>query len=407
MWRVGDAEWQVRLSPRTRGPARNADRIYLLEHSAALVDGPHWLHEVRCWLHHAANAEVAVDFPESVRLRSVAVDGVEATPRTQIHNPKSHPWISDFGLRTTDQNKRLWLPLPGRPGVRCIRLRWLYDQPEPFDRPTMTPPHLVGALEGPILETVMVPPGWRASLVGASGWQGTTRDVARALWRADTQLRICLDLAQQRQDSVVSATLADAQRRFARTCRQARASFDVAQDVGAAAGPQGQSLARWFEDLQTKEHEFQAEWPAAVDAAESSPSNETAAEAGEEKANFEDCGTPLSWQTLPGAEPGTLQLTSRASARTRHAVAISFVWLAAVAALGALAFFPLVMVRLRLFWPEQLALLGLLGWYGSGMTWIALGLLFFAFWGRVYLLLRGLSSLLVDRRADKRQQPVG
>ncbi|MHB1423412.1 MAG: hypothetical protein ACYC3I_09515 [Gemmataceae bacterium] len=394
VWRVGDAEWQVRLSPRTRRPAQEPVRIYLLEHSAAVVDGRHWLHEARCWLRHEANADLALDLPAPVRVLTVAVDGVEVTPLLKIRNPKSNEGVSDW-------NKRVWLPLPGRPGVRSIRLRWLYERPEPLDHPNLTPPRLVDAIEGPNLDTVMVPPGWRASLAGASGWQGATREAALALWRADTQLRICQDLAKQRQDRVVSSALAAAQRQFALHCRQARHALNRAADSGGAAGPQGQSSTTWLVDLQAKERVVQAELHPAADAAGSPYPSEPAVFAGEWISNFENCGTPLSWQSMPGAEPETLLLRSCESQRTRHALSASVQWLGGLTVVWILSLFPLLLARLRLVFAEQIALLGLLGWYLAGLTSIVLGLWLVAACGRVYLLARGLRGLLDKRRAAK------
>ena len=125
-------------------------RVFLLEQSAAVVDGQHWMHEARCWLRHEAHSDLNVDFPAPVRVVAAAIDGVEATPL----QPGS---------------SRLWLPLPGRAGVRCVRLRWLYEKAEPLDRPKLAPPRVVNAIEGPTLWTVLVPAG----ALRPSTWEAT------------------------------------------------------------------------------------------------------------------------------------------------------------------------------------------------------------------------------------------
>lgn len=385
-WRISDTEWQMRLLPQARALQPTAIRTYQLEQWASVVDGRRWLHEARCWLRHEANAELTLDFPAPARVLAAAVDGVEVTPL--------HPGIT-----------RVWLPLPGRPGVRCLRLRWFYEPAEPLDRPNLVPPRLPGAIQEAALWTVMVPPGWNASLENASCWHGPAREAALALWRGNGQLRICQDLAKEQRDSAVLAARAAAQQQFDGFIRQAQKALDRGAEDGSALGPQGQSLTRWFEEMQATNRTLNAESLPAADAAGSDEPSALAAG----WPDFEDSGgMPLSWQALPDfqrrdadpGEPSPLQLTARKSQRMQQALLLSGQWLSVLVVVWFLSLLPILPARLRLFWPEQLALLGVFGWYLAGMTAIVLGLLLAAASGRIFLLIRGLRNLLGKRRTE-------
>jgi hypothetical protein len=63
-----------------------------------------------------------------------------------------------------------------------------------------------------------------------------------------------------------------------------------------------------------------------------------------------------------------------------------------------------LLARLRLLWPEQIALLGVFGWYLEGITLTVLILLLLAVGGRVFLLMRGLRSLF--RGHETRQSTI-
>ncbi len=375
-WRVGDAEWQVRLLPQLRVLQPTPARLYLLEQWAAAKDGRRWLHEARCWLHHEAHADLAIDFAAPVRVFAVAIDGVEGTP-------------------LQPSPTRLWLPLPSQAGVRCIHFRWLYDPPEPLDRPNLTPPQLVGAVKGPTVWTVTVPPGWQAVLTGAANWQGATREAALALWRADVQLHISQDLAKERRDNVASSALAAAQQRFTLYCRHAQQALDLG--AGGAAGPQNHSLTDWLAELQANNRLLKPEIRNAK-----SELDKGGPDCSLRISDFEkSAGIPTSGQVLPGAEPPTFQLISRERQQIRQALAASGQWLGALAILWILSTWPFLSARLHLFWPEQIALLGAIGWHLAGPTVLVLGLLLIAACSRIFLGVRGLRTFLRKRR----QQP--
>jgi hypothetical protein len=372
VWRIIGAEWQVRLLPHARASEPAPVRVYLLEQTAAVRDGRRWLHEARCWLRHEAHTDLHIDFPAPVRVLAAAIDGVEVTP-------------------LQPDSARVWLTLPGRPGVRCIRLRWQYDSTEPLDRPNLASPRVADAVKGPTLWTVLLPAGWEAaqSTPNARLGSGSARAAALALYRAEAQLRIRQDLSKQKQDTVVSAALALAQQRFALSCLEAQHALAVGGNRGGVVGPEGQSLAEWLEKLQADNRSIRA--GSVSDAGDVSVADASGS------FNPPLVGTPISWQARADGQAPILQLTSRASQQTRQALAASGQWLGALVVVWILSFLPFLLPRLRPFWPEQLALVGLLGWQLAGLTSIVLGLLSIALCGRVFLLARGVRGLIRKR----------
>jgi hypothetical protein len=403
-WRhASGAEWQLRLLPQTRTTEPARVQVFLLEQSAAVVDGRRWLHEARCWVRHEGQTDLNVVFPAPARVITAAVDGAEAPPL------QPHP-------------SRLWLPLPGRIGVRCIRLRWIYNDAEPLDHPSLLPPTIVDAIIGPSLWTLRVPSGWEVpDLPRGSLGEGAARTGARALYRAEAQLRISQEICKQARDSVTSASLAAAQRRFALYSRVARHAVDVGANHSGVRGPNGQTLVEWLRKLQSDNRELadhngfedlRAEAERQVDTGEPvetslSGEDDSVAHftdtAGGRGSNFRSLpqkGTPITWLTSPEAEPPVLRLVSHETHQTRSALASSGQWLGLLAAVWGLSFLPFLTARLRPFWPEQIALLGVLGWYLVGLTLTVLVLVMLALCGRVFLFIRGVRSLLRKHRTS-------
>ncbi|HEY7329435.1 MAG TPA: hypothetical protein VH592_17485 [Gemmataceae bacterium] len=405
VWRVAGTEWQVRLLPQTRDMIPTPIRIYQLEQWAAVLDGQRWLHEARLWLRHEGHANLTLDFAAPVRVLAASIDAPEATSSAEFLDRKneSDNGVSNFGLRISEVNRRVWLPLPGQPGVRCVRLRWMYDSPEPLDRPNLAPPKLPGAATAPILWTVIVPLGWQTSLDGPLNRNDTAREAERALWHAEAQLRICQDLAKDRQDTANLTAFEAAQKRFDRYSRLARRALDLDADSVNLAGPQGRSLAAWLEDLQAKNRLLKSEVRF--------PRTEVPLSDSDLEFRISDFelvgGIPVSGQAMPGAETFILQLTSQEKHQTRQALLSSGGWLGVLLAAWILSVLPFSRTRLHFFWPEQIALFGLFGWYLAGFTSIVLGLLLMAGGSRIFLMGRSLRTLFRKRRRQPSTMTAG
>jgi hypothetical protein len=85
-------------------------------------------------------------------------------------------------------------------------------------------------------------------------------------------------------------------------------------------------------------------------------------------------GTPLYWQTGAGAAAPSVVLTAERERQLKRTVGGSLLLVVLLLTAWALAQLPGVLAWVRAFWPEELALLGCLGWqtYGPALPLIAL-----------------------------------
>jgi hypothetical protein len=398
-WRVQGPDWGLRLLPQDRLGSPRPVRVFLAEHAAAVVDGRRWLHETVYWLRHEARTDLRASFPEGAEVVGVSVDGREVAPL------QSGPG-------------RLWLPLPGRAGVRKIQLRWLYEEgAEPLEAPNLERPRLEGAEEGPALWTVYVPAGWEAARSeGRSVGTGPMRAAAVALYRAEAQLRISRVLADHVREGDGAAQLAAAQARFAADCRHAEQALALAG--GSPVLADGRPLRVWLQALRAENQELSQQH--ALDGvrraaerrtregvvAQEVPASEdglgAVSVAGQEPPGgaggvFPARGRPVTWQARPGEPAPRLRLASEESRAATQALIASGPWLALLAAVWALSLSPLLLGWVRLFWAEPFTLLGALGWYVAGPTVVVLLLLVLGVGGRVFHLGRGVRWFLRRR----------
>jgi hypothetical protein len=386
-WQVTGPECQMRVLPVTAPP-----RLFLAEQSAAVADQRRWVHEVVWWLWQGGLADLTVRLPAQARVVAVAVDGVEWTPLQP--GPDS-----------------LWLPLPGRPGLRQVRLRWLYQTPEPLERPDLASPRLEGLAPGVTLWTAWVPAGSEMNLPRPRAQQqdmpeflgkGAARQAALDLYRAQEQLEALGVLAEQGR----GAELVAGQRRFAQWCTHAERALTVGAGKGGLRGPSGQALGDWLLGLRNAERALaqrprfeellrQAERPA-----------DNAAEEGVTVSGRQTAvpllvrGTPVSWRGGPGSAPPRLRLVPADIGRDEAAGAAAARWLALLGVVWVAAMLPFLAGLVRRSWPEQMALVGMWGWYQVGPMLVVLFLIALGVCGRLLLLGRGVLHLF--RRKPRR-----
>jgi hypothetical protein len=371
LWKVAGPGWGLRLLPRRRPEGEAPVRVALTERASAVVDGRHWLHEAVLWLYHEANTDLNVALPPQARVLGVTVDGLAVTP-----------------LQASADS--LWVPLPGAAGARRVRLRWAYDpNAEPLDRPRLQRPRTPGATDGPVVWTVHVPAEYAASpgAVEERGRTVTLGPAAADLARAEAQYRLSAALAEG-PGAPQEAALALAQRRFYQFCRHAEAARLLGANPGGPVNLQGQNFDDWLSDLRDKDvqlaraHKFEkVRERAERDAAEGAPLALEPASPGElpqlagvgmvqapgpRGDPLPERGTPLRWQTGPETDAPRLLLTARGEQQAKRSVGLTLLLAVLLLAVWALAHFPGVLAWVRAFWPEQVALLGCLGWQAYG-----------------------------------------
>ena len=229
-WKATAVDGTLQLVPREHSADVTPVRVLFREHAAAVVDNQHWLHEATLWLRHEAHTDLNLTFPAAARVVAVSLDGVETPP-------------------LQPDSTRLWLPLPGRPGVHCVKVLWMYEPPEPLDRPRLEALKLDGADEGSCLWTVHVPSGFEAKTSGASLKPGLGRAAWADLHRAQAQLQICRLLVETQGGNTASGSLNGCRRRFLDLCRQAESRLDAGDDPQAETGPGDESAREWLMDL--------------------------------------------------------------------------------------------------------------------------------------------------------------
>jgi hypothetical protein len=388
VWRVARTDWSLHLRP--VGPVATAPvRVFLTRQEAEVVDGRRWLHQAVFWLRHEANTDLYVALPGDAVVTSASVDGAEVT-------------LLQPGPR------RLWLPLPGRAGVRRVRLRWLYDpEPDSLERPNLERPRIEGATDGPAVWTVHVPAGYFPDKDGGLA-AGAARAAALDLHRAAAQTEVGAALAEMAREggTVETAALAASQRRFYVLCRRAECALEHG-DHGET-GPDNQNLTEWLQALYEKNRRLalargyeaaRAEAERQVRGGASFPDAPTPTDNSSRPSNnsrprttadevLPERGTPFHAAVAPEGPAPRLELATAYGRRFRVALTESELLLSLLLAVTCLARFPVAVRVARHFWPEQMLLLGGLGWLLAGPTIVVLFLLLLGICGRFFALVR-------------------
>jgi hypothetical protein len=358
-WKVAPgAEWKLRLSPRS-GPAEAGPVVvFLTEQTAVVADQRGWLHEATYTFRHEAGAELTLTMPPGARMVSAMLDR-SPVPQLQTDVP------------------RLSVPLPGRAGVRRLHLRWTYDAGrDALNAPNLDRPRLDGARDGPVAFTVFAPPGYEVLADGAALKPGLARAASPDLAEATAQLAVSGYLAEQRSQgaAIDGMQLAESQRRFADICRCAERAVEATGDKVVADQLQAlrkanieQAKRQGYDDVRT-DAERQASaatrtWPAAA-------------------------GLPLYAVAPDGAVPHlTLQAVRDRHATQKWLAAIG--WLLLLALVGVLACFRGLVSVARMFWPEQVALFGVMAWFLAGPAALALLLVLLGVAARLWYAVNG------------------
>jgi hypothetical protein len=403
LWSADGAAEGLRLLAHHRPQGEAPLRVALTERTSAVVDGRHWVHEVVIWLYHEANTDLDVSLPEGAHILAVSLDGLPVTPREE-------------------PGGNLRVPLPGSAGACCLRLRWNFDpDAESLERPRLQRPQLRSAEEGPVVWTVHVPADYVSSFQSEEGRSRVTPSAPAALdlARAEAQYQLSKSLSEGLSAAPATA-LTQAQRRFYQFCRYAEAGR-LLTGGAATANRHGQNFDDWLQDLREKnrrlahDHNFEElRARAEREASEAAPLILEPAESGElpdvvglRGDPLPERGTPLRWQTGPEIEAPRLLLTPLSDQQTRRAAGASVLLLILLVVVWALAHFPGVLAWVRAFWPEQVALLGCLGWQTYGPALPLLLLIGLGVSARVLFLGRRLLALLHRPPSEPSKPPSG
>jgi hypothetical protein len=370
------------------------------------------LHEAVLWLRHSTHTELSVGWPVGVRVLRVTVDGAGVTP-------------------LQPEPGRLWLPLPGRPGLRQVVVRWQYDPAdEPLAQPRLTRPRVEGAQAGPGVWTVRVPAGWEVGRVGdrgtvfwgdraapgkaaagatdaggaielEPGYGGGRRAVLDA-WQAQMELERSKDLVGEagRGAPPPGPALLEVQTRFYQAGRRVEQAMELGADHGRRVGPDGRTLTMWWRELSKANRALAAK--GRFEEVRARAEKRARSGATHEQDRTEDrlvsmSGVPVSWLASGGEGEPAPRLVPWSEGEKRTAWMVSGQWLSGLLLVCLVAMSRRLRRAARWLWPELLALLAVLGWHLAGVTLVVLVLAAVALLGRVVLLARGVRWLSVAR----------
>jgi hypothetical protein len=309
---------------------------------------------------------LTITLPDRSRVLAVAIDEAEVTPLQPEPN-------------------RLWLPLSGAAGAHHVRLSWmLEDGAEPFAQPRLEGLTLDGVGEFPTLWTVRTPSGYQLAS-GATEAEPSSA-AAHELRRAEAQLQLFTLLAERMPSSGAEAArprLLAAQERFYRACHLSRFQTDATP----ALESERQELLNRNRQL-AQAH--------GLDALRSQVEKEVSDHPGVPGPGLDrgpahgevlpQPGTATYWLTLLPSSPLNLTLADLYGQQTRRAAVESWLLVGILIGCWFLSFVGGVVARIKLFWPEQVAGLGVLGWGIFGLNWVSIFLVLVGVSGRLLIL---------------------
>jgi hypothetical protein len=375
-WKVAAPVWKLRVSPRSASSEPGPVVIFLTKQTAAVSDEQRWLHAAAYTFRHEAGGELNVTMPEGAHVVSAALNGV---PLAQL---------------LTD-SPRLALPLPNRAGVGRLNLRWAYDAGgERLTAPNLDRPRLDGARDGPVLYTVLAPPGFEPGPGTRELKAGLPRAAALDMAEASAQLGVSTYLAGQRAATGLNdaAELAESQQRFAGACRQAKR---IVEANGHKGDPDKVALAEEVQALE-KTNRDQARLLGYDDIRVEAERQTWSAT----RALLSEQGLPLYTVATPDQAVPSLPLQNTWGRQLAQRQVAAVAWLMMLAVVGLLACFRGVVSVVQWFWPEQMALVGAATWFLAGPTLLGLLLVALGLAARGVYLLVGMRRLLI-RPMDK------
>jgi hypothetical protein len=397
LWKVAREDWTMRLRPRG-GAGAEPVRILLADHSVAVADGRRWLHEVALWLRHGPNTDLNILLPKPGTVVAVSVDGLDVAP-------------------LQPERRRLWLPLPGRSGVRAVRIRWRYEDPaESLALPLLQMPLIEGASAGAAVWSVFVPAGFEAVSVKETTPQpGPGRAALVALYRAEAQLRVSDALTETTREGIATP-LAAAQQRFYSLCGEADQALQLSGDDAVESGPNGESAGQWLRSLLdqnrrlAQDRGFEETRSDAERRADTQATprrfpgqGELAALTGlapeRSMGPLPDAGKPFYLALSESTEPPALVIRPIEDGEWLRSLLASAIWLSALVGAAFVALLPSLKSRLLPFWPEPLLLIGVVLWFRFGLTPAAALFVLLGASGRLLTLADGIRGYFRSRRA--------
>lgn len=361
VWQALADDWSMTVQPRA-APLAPSIQVLFCERDSALNQDGRWTHAATFQLFGRDGGAVRLRLPGRCRLLALELDGQPADAR-----PDGDHW-------------RVSVPRSTITALLCVR--WQRDEMEPISEPDLASPTIAGLDSVNVAGTVWLPPDFRdPTLTGG-------KELPTAEWmllRARAQSQLTSWLTQKRKDldpAGFDAALRRSQATFYWCCRQAEylAARSGQDTVLTAVKELQQSNAALAE-----KHLF-AKIQKTV--AKSASLQEPPANQG--LSALHATGLPYHWQAAAGGTGPTpvLRLGVIAVEQDRDRLLATQGVLMAILGLLLLSFFPVLARYWRALWPEQVLLLGCLGWFAFGPSLPGIVMILFSVAARLILLAR-------------------
>jgi hypothetical protein len=397
-WRLSATEaglYEVLPRLREEVPRNSAVQVVLREESATIPDARRWLHQTTWWLYHGAATDFSFVLPEGVALLGVSVDGRTVELHRDLHSPSS-------GARYT-------LALGGS-GARRVSVRWyLGEGRELLVQPWLEGPQLSGAAEQEVPASWIfhVPASLHVASPGAFAG-GPLAAARREIRQTEAQSRLIGLLLGPRPQGKTT-TLPGGQlpacleqfTRHAEIAEQLLRSLPPGHPEPAGVEESRTALRR----LRQENREFLAAH--GIKEAVSHPSS-ALGQIEENAWNLEtlsETGRPLYRVSTPKSSPTGLSLVRASSVERRQALAGTGLLVFGLLLVWLLSAFPSFVALTRLFWPEQVLALGILGLQAFGPVWPVLFLLVLGGTARLLFLVSAVRKWL-RRPREHEPQPA-
>lgn len=396
LWKVVSPHWDLRLRVYpVQHPENTRGSLVWQTATATPTLGGSWLYTLSACVAHPPEMELTVTPPAGAQFFEVWRNGRDLTPLVGGSELK-FPIIEDGASTESAENS----------GIRVsrVRLSWKYhddrDQPE---EPRMAVPVWEATEDSSLLWTVLAPSGWTVAESRENWFTPGQQEAARHfLAQAEAELKISALLVEQSGEQT-ERELEKAQDRFH------RAWFRAGELLVSSGGePADPGLRQQLADLRERNRALAA-----------GHGFEQVSKQAEDRARRTDRqtlhnplrvpftrGIPWYSRTLPPGIQPTVRLTPRNDQGFGERLSRSTQWVIVVAVLWLLSYLPALIGRLRVLVPEQVALLGTLGWFLVGPTPVVLTLLLIWVCVRLLHLVRGLRWLWRASREEKRPQPA-
>jgi hypothetical protein len=372
LWKVEKDAWKLLVSLKDEGNSTPISKVFLTSHTLAVLESGQWTHEAVYWLFNEGKRGLDITLPPGASLSRIALDNADVT--------------------LDESNHRVLLPLPEGPRASQIRLSWKYAEgAESLERPRLELPTMADTADGPTLWTAGIPSDMEILELPKN-----KADRAHVeLQRAGSLLQLATALAEAPSfDADGQAQQYKAiQEQFYEACLAVGDEIDQPVSKSGVENRLSRDLDIRLQMLLEQNKQIasrlgldQIRTEAEKQVREGKTS--TAETGSLYESTFVGLGKPLFMIADDAKATPVIRLRSISQSQTNQAWISTLIGGALIIGIWLVSFFPRLVEGITRFWPEQLALLGCLGYLAFGNQAVFLGLFLMGLAIRLFLIAR-------------------